>query len=175
MDAAPAAAATHRLGLIADTHGWLDPALAEHFRGVAMILHAGDVGRASVLEGLRQIAPVVAVRGNVDGGELARLPLEAVVEAAGKRIALLHIAGSPRWPEKAALELLRRERPDVLVVGHSHIAAVGRVEGALWINPGAAGHEGFHERRLAGILEIGTGELQLYRIDLGPRGRRQGA
>lgn len=174
MDSLSGAGATYRIGLVADTHGWLDPALANHFAGVAMILHAGDVGQPAVLDSLRTIAPVVAVRGNVDGGELADLPLEAVVEIGGRRIAVLHIAGSPRRPNKDALALLRRERPDVIVVGHSHFPAVGRVEGALWINPGAAGHEGFHEQRTAGILEVGGGgEPQLYRIHLGSRGRKR--
>lgn len=162
----------HRIGLVADTHGWLDPALAEHFAEVEVILHAGDLGTEAVLDELGAIAPVVAVRGNIDGGALADLPLETVVELGGRRIALLHIAGSPRRPTRAARELLDRERPDVLVVGHSHIPVVGRVGGALWINPGAAGHQGFHTDRTAAILTIdGGGEIQLYRVHLGPRGR----
>ena len=169
---APPDVPTHRVGLVADTHGWLDPALAEHFAGVELILHAGDVGTEAVLHDLRVIAPVVAVRGNIDGGALFDLPLETVVEVGGKRLALLHIAGSPHRPTRAAKDIIERERPDVLVTGHSHIPVVGRVPGTLWINPGAAGRQGFHAERTAGLLTIGAdGAVQLYRIHLGPRGR----
>lgn len=160
------------LGLVSDTHGYLDPDLVDTFKeqGVDRILHAGDVGRPEVLEQLEEVAPVTAVRGNIDGGELRFLPLEEVIEVGGKRIALLHIAGSPKRPRKAARELLRAENPDILVVGHSHIAVVGKVGETLWINPGAAGRQGFHHQRLAGLLSIDDdGELGMSRILLGPR------
>lgn len=158
------------VGLVSDTHGWLDPFLLEAFAGVERIVHAGDVGPGPILESLEAVAPVTAVRGNIDGAPLRHLPLEIVVEVAGKRIAVLHIAGSPRRPKRAARELLRRERPDAIVVGHSHIPVVGRVEGALWLNPGAAGRQGFHVERTALLLHIEEdGELALDRIHLGGR------
>lgn len=162
-----------RVGLIADTHGWLDPAIAGHWSELALILHAGDVGRPEVLEELQSLAPVLAVRGNVDGGALADLPLERVVEIGGRRIAVLHIAGSPRRPNRAALDLIRRDAPDVLLVGHSHIPIAGRIEGCLWINPGAAGREGFHSERSVALLEIEEGgPMRLFQIHLGLRGRK---
>jgi putative phosphoesterase len=164
-----------RIGLVSDTHGWLDPALLAHFAAVDHIVHAGDVGTAEVLDALAAVAPVTAVRGNVDGGRLADLPLVTTFGAGGRRVAALHIAGSPKRPNRDALRILRQDRPDVLVVGHSHIPVVARVEGALWINPGAAGRQGLHERRTAALLEIPPdGELRLFRIELGPRGRRPG-
>lgn len=165
---------THQsVGLVSDTHGWLDPALSVHFAGAALIVHAGDVGPASVLDELAEIAPVVAVKGNIDGGPLDDLPREVVVEVAGTRIAVLHVAGSPLGPNRTAAALIDRERPDVLVCGHSHIAVAGRVGRLLWVNPGAAGHEGFHDTRTAAILHIrDDGHLALARINLGPRGRR---
>ncbi len=158
------------IGLISDTHGYLDPELVEIFEGVDHIIHAGDIGSDEVLEELREVAPVTAVRGNIDGGELRFLPLEAMLEVNGVRIASLHIAGSPKRPRKAARELLARERPDILVVGHSHIFVVGRVQGALWVNPGAAGRQGFHHERTAARLHISpSGEVKMDRIVLGPR------
>ena len=161
------------IGILSDTHGWLDPALREPFQGAAVILHAGDIGNDEVLSGLREVAPVRAVRGNMDGGDLLDLPLTDMVEVAGKHLALLHIAGSPRHPHRAALELLQRESPDVIVVGHSHIPVVGRVRGALWINPGAAGRQGIHEQRFAARIHIDeTGEISMDRIHLGPRSVR---
>lgn len=159
------------VGLLSDTHGYLDAELAAVFDERAdRIIHAGDVGTAEIIDRLEEIAPTTAVRGNIDGGELRFLPLEQVVEINGRRIAVLHIAGSPRRPRKAARELIARERPDVIVVGHSHIPVVGRVDGTLWINPGAAGYEGFHTQRTAALLHIpDNGELQMDRVVLGPR------
>jgi putative phosphoesterase len=158
------------VGLVSDTHGWFDEQLVTLLDGAAMILHAGDVGRADVLSALEAIAPVVAVRGNIDGGELRGLSLERVVEVNGRRIGALHIAGQPQRPKAAARAMIQRERLDVLVVGHSHIPVVGRVDGALWINPGAAGREGHHDLRFAARLWISPeGELALERLHLGPR------
>jgi putative phosphoesterase len=158
------------VGLVSDTHGWLDPALFEHFRGASLVIHAGDVGRPEVLQALRQVAPVLAVRGNIDGGELADLPITAVADVGGRRLAVIHAAGSPARPTKAARELVASAHPDVLVVGHSHIPVAGRAAGLTWINPGAAGREGFHQERTAGLLWIGPGgELRHFRVHLGPR------
>ncbi|MGH2542638.1 MAG: metallophosphoesterase family protein, partial [Ardenticatenaceae bacterium] len=160
-----------KLGLLSDTHGWLDPALHEWFRDVEMILHAGDVGREAVLEELRGIAPTVAVRGNVDGGAWAReLPLQTVATIGGSKIALLHIGGTPKKPGLEARALIKREQPDILLVGHSHIAVVERRQGVLWINPGAAGRQGLHSERTAMLLHLGA-KQHIDVITLGPRGR----
>lgn len=162
------------IGLISDTHGWLDQELVDIFadRQVARIVHAGDIGKQAVLDGLAEVAPVTAVRGNIDGGELRFLPLEEVVEVAGRRIAVLHIAGNPKRPRPAARELIERESPDAIIVGHSHIPVVGRVGGALWINPGAAGRVGFHHERFAALLHVeADGEFAMDRILLGPRAK----
>jgi putative phosphoesterase len=158
------------VGLVSDTHGWVHPFLHEAFAGCECIVHAGDIGSQEVLDELETIAPVHAVKGNIDGGELRFLPVERVDEVAGKRIAVLHIAGNPRRPRPAARALIARERPDVLVVGHTHVPVVGRVGDTLWINPGAAGIEGHHDLRFAALLHIeADGELAMDRIHLGSR------
>lgn len=160
------------LGVVSDTHGWLDPELLEIFDeyGVEAVVHAGDVGDPEILDDLGAFGPVHAVRGNIDGGELRRLPEEELVEFGGLRVAIRHIAGNPRRPKRPALELIDRESPDVLVVGHSHIPAVDRVDGTLWINPGAAGREGFHDQRLAAMLHVDAqGDIEMDRIELGAR------
>ncbi len=158
------------IGLVSDTHGFLDPDLIEVFDGVDHIIHAGDIGDPEILERLREIAPTTAVRGNIDGGELRFCPLEEIVDIAGKEIAVLHIAGSPKRPRKQARELIGRERPDAIIVGHSHIPVVGRVDETLWINPGAAGRQGFHHQRTAALLHItDDGEFGMDRVVLGSR------
>jgi uncharacterized protein len=161
----------HKIGLMSDTHGWLDPSLHEWFAGVEMILHAGDVGSETVLLELETIAPTFAVRGNVDGGLWARaLPVERVVTVGRWRIVLLHIAGSPQKPALEAKVLMERERPDLLLVGHSHIAVIQRVGDVLWVNPGAAGRQGLHVERTAAVLHLEE-EMRIDFITLGPRGR----
>ena len=158
------------IGLVSDTHGWVHPGLHKAFEGVELIIHAGDIGVPEVLTELEEIAPVAAVKGNIDGGELRFLPLTRVEEVAGKRIAVLHIAGNPRSPKPAALALIKDSAPDVIVVGHSHIPVVGRVQDALWINPGAAGKQGFHTQRFAAILHIeADGSIAMDRVELGLR------
>jgi putative phosphoesterase len=155
--------------LISDTHGYLDPVIAERFAGVDLILHAGDVGQEAVLTELRRIAPTTAVRGNVDGGGWAReLPIHTVVLAEGMKIAMLHIAGNPQNPHPDALALIQREQPDMLLVGHSHIPVIERKHGTLWVNPGAAGKQGWHQERTCMLLEIGT-ERTIDLISLGKR------
>jgi len=161
------------IGLVSDTHGWLDPELVEVFREheVDRIIHAGDIGDEEILDELAELAEVHAVRGNIDGGDLRFLPEEDVLEVHGRLIGVRHIAGSPRRPKEPALEFLRREKLDAIVVGHSHIPAVGEVEETLWLNPGAAGRHGFHTERLAAMLHVdsSTGEFALDRIELGAR------
>lgn len=160
------------IGLVSDTHSLLEEDVVKVFTDVDHIIHAGDIGTESVLTGLKELAPVTAVRGNIDGGDLRFLPLEAMVSFHGVSIAVLHIAGSPAKPRKAARELLARLAPDILVVGHSHIPVVGRVGKTLWINPGAAGRQGFHIERTACLLHIDPqGKLRLERVLFGPRSK----
>jgi putative phosphoesterase len=160
------------VGVVSDTHGWLDPRLAEWFAGVDAIVHAGDVGNPGVLDQLRRVAPVHAVRGNIDGGALADLPLELIATWAGTVIGVRHICGSPQRPSRAAERFVSSTQAGVLVFGHSHIPVAVRRHGCLWLNPGAAGNEGFHEMRTAALLVLGPGpDVRVMRIHLGRRGR----
>ena len=159
-----------RVGILSDTHGYVDPFFRTAFASVDAIVHGGDIGDESVLTALAELAPVTACRGNIDGGPLRFVPLEPCVEIGGVRIGARHICGSPTRPDPRTRALIRRERLDVLVVGHSHIPVVARVDGALWLNPGAAGRQGFHTSRHALILEIGPDRaLELQRVNLEPR------
>ncbi len=158
------------VGLVSDTHSHFDPFLSTAFAGCDAIIHAGDVGDEAVLTSLRAIAPLTVIRGNIDGGALFDLPLEAVLEIGGKRIGVRHICGSPKRPNGATRLFIARDRLDVIVVGHSHIPVVQRVDGAMWINPGAAGTHGFHTARYAAILHIDRdGTFAMDRVNLTPR------
>ena len=136
------------VGVLSDTHGYLYPEVAEHLKGVDHILHAGDVGTAEVLRALRSIAPVTAVRGNVDmGGWADALPSRAEVELGGVCIVVGHI--SPRADGSG-----RAGQPVVVVSGHSHIASEQRRDGVLYLNPGSAGPRRFGRPRTLACLEI---------------------
>lgn len=151
-------------GILSDTHGFLHPALPALLAGVDLILHAGDVGSADVLDALEAIAPLCVVRGNIDGTSIRqRAPeIQSIVED-GVHILMTHIGGHPgRWAT-GIHALLRRERPDVFVCGHSHILRIERVPdlgGMLYLNPGAAGRQGFHLEKTCVRLRTEDGALK---------------
>jgi uncharacterized protein len=151
-----------RVGVVSDTHGFFDPALIEVFRGVDRILHAGDVGRAELLEELGGIAPVVAVRGNVDRAPaLLQLPERIDVELGGISVQLVHQIAEAR-PQQSTR---------AIVFGHSHRADCRWQENILYLNPGAAGRQGFHVQRTVALLTIGS-SLECRMISLGPKSVR---
>ncbi|MEM8996150.1 MAG: metallophosphoesterase family protein [Acidobacteriota bacterium] len=124
-----------RLGVVSDTHGLLRPQVLERLDGCDRILHAGDVGDPGILERLRAIAPVEAVRGNVDGGELAALPATLSGQAEEITYRCVHRRSDvpADWSRTSGL----------VVFGHSHRPELEWRGGCLWLNPGAAGHRRF--------------------------------
>lgn len=156
-----------RIGLVSDTHGYFDPQLTEALSGSEVILHAGDVGSGEVLDELRRIAPVQAVRGNVD--LTADWPLSLTLSLGGVAIHTLHILpaaqsdleawGSPARSSAdlpaAARRLRRTFDPsiEVVVFGHSHSPCLVRLEDVLWVNPGSAGKKRFRLPRTCAMLE----------------------
>ncbi len=143
-----------RIGVIADTHGLFDPAIRRHFRGLDHILHAGDIGDRSVIEQLEQIAPVTVVSGNIDDGEQGVFLSEAVIELAGRRIAIRHILYEGGKLTKDGRAFLDRERPDICVFGHTHQPKVEWFGKTLLFNPGSAGPKRFKLPRGLGILVL---------------------
>ncbi len=129
------------IGLISDTHNFLDPRIPKVFEGVAHILHAGDIGRARIVLELEQIAPVTAVLGNTDDPGL-RFRVTEVVEIGGRKFLVHHIV-NPRKLEMALSERIARERPEVVVFGHTHQPFCETINGTLFVNPGAAGKARF--------------------------------
>jgi uncharacterized protein len=126
------------IGVISDTHGQLRPQAVEALAGVEQIIHAGDVGVPGILDELRQIAPVVAVRGNVDRGMWAEsLPKSEVVQVEEALIYVLHdLAELDLDPAAAGFK--------AVIFGHSHRPLVEERRGVLYLNPGSAGPRRFH-------------------------------
>ena len=142
-----------RIGIISDTHGLLRPEAERRLAGVDHIVHAGDIGRPEIVEALRRIAPVTAIRGNVDSAEWAREYADTeFVRLAGKSIYILH--------DLNTLHIDPRADTDVIVSGHSHVPKIQRIDGILYLNPGSAG-----PRRFALPITLAT-------IDVTPDGMR---
>jgi putative phosphoesterase len=148
------------LGVISDTHGVLRPEAVKALHGSNRILHAGDVGAPEILEALAKIAPVTAVRGNVDTAPWARaLPETEVVEAGGVSIYILHDLGQlDLKPEAAGLK--------VVVYGHSHQPKMEKKNGVLYFNPGSAGPRRFNLPVSMGRLMIGAGKVRAELVEL---------
>lgn len=126
-----------KIGILSDTHGLLRPEAVARLDGVDHILHAGDIGRPEVIEALRRLAPVTAVRGNVDREAwAAAYPETARVTLAGRTILLLHDRGRLDLDPAAA-------GIDIVVSGHSHQPKVETRDGVLYLNPGSAGPRRF--------------------------------
>lgn len=135
-----------RVGILSDTHAWWDDRYAFYFASCDEIWHAGDIGNDLVADRLAAIAPLRAVHGNIDGQSLRRrFPATLTFELEGLRVAMLHIAGRPGRYEAAARALLASYRPNILVAGHSHILKIAHdpAFNCLFINPGAAGRQGW--------------------------------
>jgi putative phosphoesterase len=142
------------IGVISDTHGLLRPAAIEALRGVDHILHAGDVGDASILDALRSVAPVTAIRGNIDvGGPCTHLPATEVVTLHGHTFYMLH--------DRQALDLDPAAAGfSAVISGHSHKPLLEWRHGVLYMNPGSAGPRRFSLPVSLGLLTIGADGLQ---------------
>ena len=152
-----------KLGLISDTHGFLDPKLTRIFRGVDRILHAGDIGPDHLIAQLESIAPVTAVLGNNDTSSC--FPLTQVV-VLGELKFLVHHIVSPRALEDELKNRIAREKPDVVMFGHSHKQFCERIDGVQFVNPGYAGRPRFNLERSVALLEANGKELEFKFVTL---------
>jgi uncharacterized protein len=152
-----------RIGLISDTHSLMRVEALAALAGVELILHAGDVGRHSVLRELQGIAPTQAVYGNVDDPILG-LPRSLDLTFEGLRIHVTHghELGSP-----TPANLLHNYKADVIIYGHTHKALVERRGATLIVNPGAAGPRRFNLKPSVGLLTLkdGTADVEIVTID----------
>ena len=138
-----------KIGVISDTHNYLDPQILELFAGVGHILHAGDVGGQAVIQELESLAAVTAVLGNTDSG--VNLKPTELVEVAGRKFLIHHVV-NPRVPGDDLKTRMARAQPQVVVFGHSHRPFCETMGGVLFFNPGYAGKPRFGLNRSVAIL-----------------------
>jgi uncharacterized protein len=149
-----------RIGIISDTHGLLRPEAERGLIGVNHIIHAGDIGRPEIVNALRQIAPVSAIRGNVDSAEWAgEYPDTKLVRLAGKSIYVLHDLKTLQVDPAVGL--------DVIISGHSHVPKIETLGGVLYLNPGSAGRRRFNLPITFATLEVTPEGMRPQIHDLG--------
>lgn len=150
-----------KIGVVSDTHGLLRPEVATALAGVERILHLGDVGKASVLEALKEIAPVTAVRGNVDrDGTCGKLPETEVLLLEGHYIYMLHDLKTLHLDPAAG-------KFAAVLFGHTHVPNFYKKKGVLYFNPGSCGPRRFELPVTVGVMTIGAdGELAAEIIPL---------
>lgn len=163
-----------RIGLISDTHNFLDPAVFEHFKNCDEIWHAGDFGSAEIAEVLKKYKPLRGVYGNIDGYDIKSVyPEQLVFNCEDVKVMMRHIGGyPPKYNAETKKELLI-QKPQLFISGHSHILKIMYDEKlkCLHINPGAAGKHGWHKMRTLVRFAIDAKNiLDCEVIELGTRG-----
>lgn len=154
----------HRIGVISDTHDFLDPQIPRLFKGVEHILHAGDIGRPRILLQLEEIAPVTAVAGNTDDPGFHYRETE-LIALAGRKFLIHHIV-QPHDLSGSLQTRLRREKPEVVVFGHTHKPFQQTIDGILFFNPGYAGKSRFGMERTVAVLECAEKDIRIQSIPL---------
>jgi len=153
-----------KIGIISDTHNFLDPKVPQLFAGVDHILHAGDIGLPWLILELEAIAPVTAVLGNTDDSRLSFKEAETI-ELADRKFLVHHIV-DPRAPSEQLQARLARERPHVVVFGHTHKPFCETINATLYFNPGYAGKSRFGMERSVAILHCDGDRLRSEYLSL---------
>lgn len=163
-----------KIGLLSDTHSYLDEKIFEYFTEVDEIWHAGDIGSIEVLDTLEDFKPLRAVYGNIDNGEIrVRCPLNNIFECEEVKVWITHIGGYPGRYNKRVREEMLLNAPDLFITGHSHILKImpDKKYNLLHINPGACGIVGFHKMKTMVRFVIDGKKIKdMEVIELGKRG-----
>lgn len=151
------------IGLLSDTHSYLDPRVFEHFKDCDEIWHAGDIGDISVADQLKSFKPFKAVYGNIDGKEVRReYPENLRFEMEGVDVWITHIGGYPGKYSPLIRAEIQKKPPRLFICGHSHILKVQydqRLK-SLHLNPGAAGQQGWHQVKTLMRFKLSQGEIK---------------
>ncbi len=164
------------IGLISDTHSYLDPKVFEYFKSVDEIWHAGDIGDKDVIADLGKFKPLRAVYGNIDDKKIQSLYLEDLwFECEGFKVWMTHIGGAPPNYNPRIKKILSERVPDIFICGHSHILRIKKDPNAnnmLYLNPGAAGNHGFHLVKTLIRFELDNKAIKKMEVvELGKRGQ----
>lgn len=164
-----------KIGLISDTHGFLEPKVFDYFSACDEVWHAGDLGDNQVAEALEKFKPFRAVYGNIDTKSIQlKYPEDLWFNCEGLNVWITHIGGKPPNYKPRIKKLLKEKPTDIFICGHSHILSIARdpqFNNLLYINPGAAGNHGFHYKKTLVRFEIEHAAVKnLEVIDLGKRG-----
>ncbi|WP_114750771.1 metallophosphoesterase family protein [Pleomorphovibrio marinus] len=164
-----------KIALISDSHGHVDSSILQILENVDEIWHAGDIGQPDIINSLPNGKILRVVSGNIDdNGVKMKYPetCEFVVE--GLKVLMTHIGGRPGRYAKGIKQWIKAQNPDSFICGHSHICKVmfDKELGCLYMNPGAIGHQGFHQTRTMLLFEVVGGKIENLRVvELGKRGR----
>ena len=153
-----------KIGVISDTHNFLDLKIPGLFEGVSHILHAGDIGLPWILTELESIAPVTAVGGNTDD-PVMRHDETKLVELAGRKFIVHHIV-NPAAPAEKLQRLMAQERPDAVVFGHTHKRFCEMIGGVFYLNPGYAGKPKPGLERSVAVLHCNEKEIRAEYFEL---------
>jgi putative phosphoesterase len=166
-----------RIGLLSDTHSYLDEKMLHHFAQVDEIWHAGDVGNKEVYKKLQNLKPVKGVYGNIDDASIQQFfPRVLQFTCEEVRVLITHIGGYPPKYNAHSLPLIQSYRPNLFITGHSHILKImyDHQLQVLHMNPGAAGTHGWHQKRTIVRFNIHGNNIQDCEvIELGPRSANQ--
>lgn len=163
-----------KIGLLSDTHSFLDEKVFHHFKDCDEIWHAGDIGNIEVADRIEAFKPFRAVYGNIDGTDLrVRYPKDQHFVCEGLSIWMTHIGGYPPKYNPQTRKNLLSNTPNIFICGHSHILRImtdPKLNNMLYINPGAAGKSGFHRIRTLVRFQIEAAKISnMQVIELGPR------
>jgi uncharacterized protein len=164
-----------KIGLISDTHSYLDAKVFDYFKNCDEIWHAGDIGDPEIIHSLEKVKPLKAVYGNIDNKDLQiKFPEDLWIECEGLTVWMTHIGGAPPNYNPRIKKILKEKVPDLFICGHSHILRIKRdsnYKNMLYLNPGAAGNHGFHLTKTIVRFEISKKEIKnMEVIELGKRG-----
>ncbi len=164
-----------KIGLLSDTHSFLDVKVFDYFKDCDEIWHAGDIGDPEIIHSLEKIKPLRAVYGNIDNKDLQNLfPEDLWFDCEGLTVRMTHIGGAPPNYNPRIKKLLKEKIPNIFICGHSHILRIKRdanYSNMLYLNPGAAGNHGFHITKTIVRFEILKKEIKnMEVIELGKRG-----
>ena len=164
-----------KIALISDSHSYLDHKTLTYLEPVDEIWHAGDIGDLQVMGALPKGKTIRAVFGNIDGLEIQQVyPEWQIFELEKMKILMTHIGGKPPRYAKGIKSILKSEKAQLFVCGHSHICKVvfDRELNCLYMNPGAIGQQGFHQMRTLLLFDLNQGKVENLRaVELGKRGR----